>query len=139
MSEALISELIEKRVIAWADKNEIPLAIRNVSFVPPSEGTYARLFDLPAPTTSSFLDGAHRAYLGVYQVSLVCPVDKGAGPGRTLGMSLSKEFPVNLVLSKGTFKLQIISPVSLGPIIDDTENARSVQPCSFQYRADTVS
>lgn len=142
MSEALIAKLIEKRLSVWADQQEISIAFLNMPFTPPTDAIYARLKDLPATTTSAFLEGVHKAFIGLYQVSVVCPKGKGAGPGRVIAMSLSKFMPVNLVLTEGTFQVQLTSPVTIGPTIDDPESAKTARftiPCSFQYRADTVS
>jgi hypothetical protein len=141
MSEAIIAKLIENRVLAWGDDEDIPIAFENVAFDPPA-GIYARVFHLPATTTSAFLEGRQKTFSGIYQVSVVAPQGDGAGRARDAGMSLSARFPVNLVLIDGAFSLQIVTPVTLGPAIVDSEGAKTARytiPCGFQYRADTVS
>ncbi len=57
-------------------------------------------------------------------------------------MTLSAHMPVNLVLTQDSFKVQLTSPVSIGPSIDDPEGAKTSRftiPCTFQYRADITS
>lgn len=139
MSEALVAKFIEKRLAVWAAQQDIQIAFPNVPFVPPADAIYALVKDLPATTTSAFLEGGHKALIGLYQVSIICPTGKGAGPGRGVGMTLSTYFPVNLRLTQGTFAVQITSPVTIGPSIPDPESSKSARftiPCSFQYRAD---
>jgi hypothetical protein len=140
MSEALIAKLIETRVQAWGEAQDIKVAFENVPFVP-ADAIYARLRQLPATTTSAFLEGIHKALIGLYQLSIVCPNGKGAGPGRALALTFSSYMPVNLVLTDGAFKVQITSPVTIGPSIQDPESAKTARftiPCSFSYRADTT-
>jgi hypothetical protein len=139
MSEALIAELVETRLLEWAELQEVPIAFEDVPFTPPTKAIYARVKHLPATTTTAFLDGKHKAFIGLWQVSIVCPSGNGVGPGRRVAMTLSDYFPPNLVLQKSSFRMQINSPVSVGPVIVNDTEARSTLPCSFTYRADTIS
>jgi hypothetical protein len=141
MSEDILVKLIEKRLQAWADEQDVKIAFEGVPFKPPTE-IYARVRHLPAPSVGVFLEGGTRTLTGLWQVTVSCPQGKGIGPGRTVALTLSKKFPDSLSLAEGNFKVQLTSPVSLGPVIEDPEaakTARSNLPCSFAYRADVIS
>lgn len=142
MSEDLLVILIEKRLQTWADRQDIRIAFPNVPFTPPEDAIYARAKDLPATTTNAFLEGGHKALIGLYQVSIVCQKGKGAGPGRRMAMTLVSYMPANMILRQDDFGVQVVSPVTIGPSIPDPESAKSARftiPCSFQYRTDTTS
>lgn len=142
MTEIVLVKLIEKRLQAWADRQDMQIAFEGITFKPPAAAIYARVKHLPATTTSVFVEGGQRTLIGLWQVSIICPSGKGTGPGRAVAVSLSNYFPVNLRLTQGGFAVQITSPVSLGPWVEDPEaakTARSTLPCSFPYRADITA
>lgn len=135
MSNRLIRQLYEQRLATWAATKSLPIAWQNVPFTAPS-GTYLRAFLLPADTDSQDLAGAHRAYTGVFQVSIVAPAGQGSVVAETLAAELDALFPNNLLLSSGAFGAQIVSPCSTGPAIQD--DTRYTLPVWFRYRADTI-
>lgn len=142
MSEALIAKLIETRLQRWADLEDLQIAFENVTFDPPKDAVYAEVFHFPSTTTGGFLEGGHKSFTGFYQVSLVCPKGRGAGPGRTFGVSLSNYMPQNLILAEGDFRVQISQPVSIARGVPDAEGAKRARftiPCRFSYRADTTT
>lgn len=142
MSESLLVKLIEKRLQTWAEREDLAIAFENVPFTPPTDAIYAKVFHLPATTTGAFLEGGHKALTGLFQVSLVCPRGKGAGPGRVIGESLSAYMPQNLSLTEGDFQVFITTPVTIARGVPDSESAKPARftiPCSFQYRADTTN
>jgi hypothetical protein len=142
MSEATLAKLFETRLQAWAENEDLPIAFEGQALKPPAENPYARVDHLPLPTTGAFVEGGHEALTGIYQVSFFGLKGKGLGPLRTFAMSCKDQFPQNLILSEGTFKVQIIEPPSIGPKVDDPESskaARVMLPLSIQYRADVTS
>jgi hypothetical protein len=103
----------------------------------PADGaTYVRAFLLPADTVSADLAGAHRAFSGVFQVSIVSPLNAGPGAALTLADSLAAQFPLNGRYTSGAITVQITTPVSIAPAVQD-EHTYTV-PAYFQYRADTI-
>lgn len=146
MTEAILVKLVEKRLQAWADAQDIKIAFEDVGFDPPGgDAIYARVDHLPATTTSAFLEGGQRTLTGFYQVGVVAPSGAGLGEARRIALTLSDKFPVNLVLTEGAFSVRITSPVSIGPKIQEprtsqaSNSARTILPCSFNYRADVIS
>lgn len=142
MSEALLAKCIETKLQQWADAQDIAIAFEGVKFTPPASAIYARVKHLPATTFNEFLEGGHKAFVGLWQVSVIGLKGRGVGPLRDVAATLSNSLPSQLVLSSGSFKVQITTPVSLGPVIEDPEGAKTSRltlPCSFNYRADVVT
>jgi hypothetical protein len=145
MTEIVVVKLIEKRLQAWADEQDIAIAFEDVTFTPPAKTIYARVDHLPATTTTAFLEGGQRTLSGLYQVGVVATAGKGLGEARRIALTLCDKFPVNLVLADGAFRVYITSPVSLGPKIAErrtaqtSSSARTMIPCSFSYRADVIT
>lgn len=135
MSNRLIRQLYEQRLATWAAAKPISVAWQNVPFTAPA-GTYLRAFLLPADTDSLDLAGDHRAYTGVFQVSIVAPAAQGSAVAETLADEIAALFPNYLLLSSGAFGVQIVSPCSTGPAIQD--DTRYTLPVWFRYRADTI-
>jgi hypothetical protein len=136
MSQAVIRRAFETRLKTWADalSPAMPIAWENVAFTPPA-GRYARAFLLPAPTESDTLERTDRLYRGVFQVSLVMPIDKGAGAAETLVASLDAAFAHTF--TQGTLRIWLLRPFS--PARGLSEGDRWVMPLSAQYRAQTYA
>lgn len=139
MSQRRIRQLLEDRLATWAAGRATPLSVawENVPFDPPA-GVYLRAFLLPAPTLSQTLDGAHRQYTGVFQVSIIAPRNGGPGVAEGIASELDTLFPNNLrlTIANPAFAVQIISPMSIAGAIQEPD--RYTLPVSCQYRADTL-
>lgn len=134
MSKATIRTLLESRLRAWADARPISVDWENQTFEAPADA-YLRFFILPAPTDSQTLDGSHRLYTGVFQISIVCPKEAGPQPGEAIEAELEALFPYSLRVTSGNFELTQTSPLSAGPVINEAD--RYTIPMSGTYRADT--
>lgn len=135
MSQAKIRALLEGRLKAWADTQGLAVHWQNV-MLPQPAGTYLQCFLLPAPTVSEDLQGAHRSFTGIFQVSVVTERGLGSGSGESIAESLSALFPNNLRLTGSGLTVQIISPVSCGR--PEQEPDCYYLPVSFTYRADLI-
>lgn len=135
MSQKLIRSLLQGRLNTFATARTLPVAWENVQFAPPA-GQYLRFNLLKAPTDSADLAGAHREYSGVCQISVFVPKGKGPTDAETLAADLAELFPLNDRLVSGSFAMQITSPCSEGPPIN--EDTHFMLPVSFTYRADTI-
>lgn len=138
MSTKLIRQLLETRLATWAAARSPALRVNyeDVKFTPNTGETYIRCFTLPARTGSDDLEGIHRLYAGVWQVSIVKPAGGGVGAAYGIVDELEALFPVNLRLTSGTFTVQIITPMGPGPLI--TDSTTSTIPVSCTYRADVA-
>lgn len=137
MSNKLVRRAIETELATWAAGEGIPVAWENTQFEPEVGQTFLRAFLLPAPTESETLEGEHRAYIGVYQISIYVPINEGAGVAETILDGLDLLFPNNERFTVGpSFQVQVISPVRAGPAIQSGD--WYLVPASFEYRADVV-
>lgn len=137
MSHLIIRQLYEKRLRDWASARLKPLRIayENVEFTPTEGETYLRAFAIPAGTDSNTLSGDHRAFTGVFQVSVVTPSGSGAGAAESIAEELAALYPVYLRLQRASFEVVTMTPVEPGPGIPD--DSSYTVAASFQYRADT--
>jgi hypothetical protein len=136
MSKKAIRALLEGRLATWAAAHSpvLPIAFENVTFVKPATGTYLRAFTMPNPTDSRYMEATDRVYMGVFQVSIVAPINTGPGAAESLVAELEALFPLNLDLTS-TLKVTTITPVSAAPAIQEPD--AYVIPVSFSYRATT--
>ncbi|MGI4847553.1 MAG: phage tail terminator-like protein [Janthinobacterium lividum] len=137
MSKAIIRELFEARLTAWAAARTpaLRIAYENNSFNPITGEVYLRAFVLPGTTFSDDLAGSHRGYVGLYQVSIVVPRNSGNRVSGQIERELDELFPVNLRLTGG-LTLQILTPMSGSTAMDDEDTTTIAVRC--QYRADTI-
>lgn len=142
MSQALIKKAFETRAAAWAAglTPPMPLSFENAPFVPPvpsvtnAWGRYARVFVLPGNTGSRDLEGKHREFVGVFQVSLVLAQNKGGKEAVDLAQSLDDAFPNGAPLVQDSFNVWVISPMSPAPPVNEPD--RYVVPVSARYKAE---
>lgn len=138
MSHATIRKIYEARLQAWAAARvpALRIAYQGVKFDPQTGETYLAAFTLPASVDSQDLQGAHRLYLGIFQVSIVAPTGKGAGAAEAIADELAALFPLNLRLKREAMTVMVYTPVEPGPGI--SEDATYTVPVSFRYRSDTI-
>jgi hypothetical protein len=137
MSHKLIRQIYEGRLAAWAAARApvLRIAYQGVPFTPTPGETYLEAFVLPAGTTSESLGGDHKAYTGVFQVSVVMPAGGGTGKSEGIVDELAALFPLFDRYSKAGLTVVTMTPVEQGPGIPDGSNW--TVSASFQYRADT--
>lgn len=135
MSQQAIRAAFESRLAAWAAARALLVAWENVPFTEPT-AIYLRAAVLPAPTSSGDLAGSHRAYRGVFQVSVVAPTNVGAGAAVALADELAAHFPVNLQLTAAGVTVSVLTPASAAAGLQS--ETRYTVPVSLQYRADTI-
>ncbi|RJG10915.1 hypothetical protein D3879_14640 [Pseudomonas cavernicola] len=138
MSNKLIRQLFETRLKNWAAARNpvLRVAYQDVAFIPLTSETYLRCFLLPANTSSDDLQGVHKAYRGVWQVSIVKPAGGGLVAAGGIEDELAALFPNNLELVSGAFKAYVRTPMSAATAI--VEPLNTTIPVSCSYRADTI-
>jgi hypothetical protein len=108
------------------------VAYQDVPFTAPD--TYLAAYLLPATTEGADIGGAHRAFVGVFQVSIITPAGKGRGAAEGIADEIAALFPKGLKLLRSGLIIHVQTPCSsVQPITDSTS---STLPVSFQYRAD---
>lgn len=138
MSQKIIRKLYETRLLTWAAARSpaIEVALQNRPFTPTTGTAYLKAYLLPADTDSDDLAGAHRHYGGVFQISVVAPINTGAGAAEGIGDELIALFPLNLQLTQSPVTVQVITPATQAPAIPGDNSY--IVPVSFGYRADTT-
>ena len=131
----IISELLESHLYTIANQLNLQIVYENIEATPNDE-IYLKSNILPAITTSFDLDGESRIYKGVYQVSVVAPINTGKSRSQQIVESIIKHFQLNLELKKGNLSLYINSVPSAYPAI--TDKTTYTIPISMNYRADTI-
>lgn len=136
MSQKAIRALYEGRLNTWAKARvpALPVAFQNAAFTKPSTGSYLRAFLLPNDTDSRYLEGTDRVYMGVFQVSIVAPLNGGPAVAEGILSELDALFPAYLDLTS-TLKVTTITPLSAAPAQQEPD--AYVIPASFSYRATT--
>ncbi|MGY3265801.1 phage tail terminator-like protein [Lysobacter sp. HA35] len=135
MSNALVRAALETRLATWAAARTpaLPVAFENAKAGPALP--YLRVNLLRATTTSATLDGAHRAYRGLLQVSIVAPIDAGPGVAEGIADEIAALFPVNQAMTASGLTVRTIGPASVAPALQH-ESDYTV-PVSIPYRTDT--
>lgn len=138
MSNASVRAALESRLATWAAARSPALAVvwENVPSDPAQGQSYLRAFLLPADTESQDLEGLHRGYRGLLQVSVVVPINTGPGAAVGIADELAALFPVNGRYTSGSVTTQIIGPASAGAA--QQEPQAFALPVSIPYRADTI-
>ena len=139
MSHAIIASIYEAKLLAWSKARAEPIKVvfENVQYDPADCETYLRVFMLPGDTASSTLAGDHRAFIGIYQVSIVAPANTGKTKTNPLVAELTALFPLYARDTKAGLTVVTMSPVDPGPGIPDPPTF--TVPVSFEYRADIAT
>lgn len=130
-----ISELLESHLYTIANQLNLQIVYENIEATPNDE-IYLKSNILPAITTAFDLDGDSRIYKGVYQVSVVAPINTGKSRSQQISEAIIKHFQLNTELTKDNFSLYINSIPSVYPAI--TDKTTYTTPISMNYRADTI-
>lgn len=130
-----ISELLESHLHTIANQLNLQIVYENIEATPNDE-IYLKSNILPAITTSFDLESESRIYKGIYQVSVVVPINTGKSRSQQIVESIIKHFQLNLELKKDDFLLYINSVPSAYPAI--TDKTTYTIPISMNYRADTI-
>lgn len=139
-----IRQLLESRLLTWAEANDIRVAFQGQSFTPPvlspsnPDGyTHIRNFLLPASTGSDDLAGAHRVYRGVCANNIITAKGGGAARSGMIAGMLADIFTLNLRLAANDgFTVQIVTPLSEAQLIEG--DVDDTLPTSFQYEAHEI-
>jgi hypothetical protein len=135
MSRQRIRTAFETRLDAWASSQGLPFIPENTEADKPPQ--FIRGILLPAPTVSQDLTGAHKRYIGIYQVDLCMAKGEGPADSDALVTSLEAQFPGSSYIAEAGLRILILEPVSATQ--GKPDDTHYVTHCSILYRADTVS
>ena len=132
---SIISELLESHLQIIATELNLQIVYENIEATPNDE-IYLKSNILSAMTACFDLEGESQIYQGVYQVSVVAPINTGKSRSQQIVESIIKHFQLNPELKKGNLLLYINSVPSAYPAI--TDKTTYTIPISMNYRADTI-
>ncbi|WP_449541130.1 DUF4128 domain-containing protein [Enterobacter ludwigii] len=132
-----IAAALAARLGEWADAEGIPVAWENVPFIPPSDGLYLAVHDMPATPRTLDLGLRCRIYSGVYQINVVAPVGIGRTDVVALADRVAELFPEGQEIAGKDFTCWISSAPGIFRGVP-TPVSYTV-PVSLNYRADITS
>ena len=136
MSHARVRNLFQTALKAYADNKGLRVAFDNVQFTPTTNETYLVSHLMPASTNSRTLSGDHKAFVGVYQITIVSPSGRATSKSDEISAELQQEFTVYKRYTDSTgFTVQVMSPLHTPE--GKVQNGGWIVPCYFDYRADT--
>ena len=136
MSHARVRNLFQTALAAYAATKGIRVAFDNVQFTPTTNETYLVSHLMPASTNSRTLSGDHKAFVGVYQITIVSPSGRATSKSDEISAELQQEFTVYKRYTDSTgFTVQVMSPLHTPE--GKVQNGGWIVPCYFDYRADT--
>lgn len=136
MSHARVRNLFQTALSTYASNKGIRVAFDNVQFTPTTNETYLVSHLMPAQTSSRTLSGDHKAFVGVYQITIVSPSGRATSQSDQISVELQQEFTVYKRYTDSTgFTVQVMSPIHTPE--GKVQNGGWIVPCYFDYRADT--
>lgn len=129
---------LESRLKTWAAARVPPLSVawENVKFDPPANKPYLRVDFLPASTISHDLEGRHREWNGIMQVSVFLPA--GDGPFMVDGdilPALDALFSPGVGFVYQGVRIRALQPVDRAAALPQAD--RTMIPLSVRYHAQT--
>lgn len=134
MSHDDIKKIYEILLERWSS-GRYRIAYNNVKFTPKGNETYIKSNILPSVTRSLALSGDHTMYSGMYQITVVCPLNTSTKICNDIYKELKDVFVIN---ERNTLDdveyVQQISPIhtTQGFVKDTT----FIYPMWFEYRSD---
>lgn len=134
MSHARVRKIFSALLADYSEQKNIPVSFDNVSATLSNDHIETHL--IPSDTFSDTLGGDHKAFIGMFQMTLVVQYNTGLLKAETITEELQNIFLVNKMFTDTSgFSVQVTSPIKT------TEGKQTgVQwriPCWFDYRADT--
>ena len=135
MSHGRIRKIFSALVSEYATQNNIPVAYDNVSFKA-VDVDYIETHLIQSDTFSDTLSGDHKAFIGIWQMTLVVQYNTGLLKAEQICEDLQGIFELYKTFTDTSgFSVQVVSPIKI-----PEGKQVGVQwriPCYFEYRSDT--
>jgi len=136
MSQARVRNLFQTALNAYATTKNIRVAFDNVQMVPRANETYLVSHLLPSSTATQTLNGDHKRFLGVYQITIVTPSGKATAQSDEIASELQEIFTIfKRYTDSDGFTVTVMTPLNVPE--GKVQNGGWIVPCYFNYRADT--
>jgi len=140
MSHARVRNLFQTALNTYAKNKGIRVAFDNVQFTPTTNETYLVSHLMPASTNSGTLSGDHKAFVGVYQITIVSPSGRATSKSDEISAELQQEFTVYKRYTESGSLSDPLTVTVMSPLHTPegkVQNGGWIVPCYFDYRADT--
>ena len=135
MSHGRIRKIFSAVVAEYATQKDIPVSYDNVSFKS-GDVDHIETHLIPADTFSDTLGGDHKAFIGMYQMTLVVQYNTGLLKAEQIAEELQNIFQINEMFTDGLgFSVQVTSPITIPE--GKQVGVQWRVPCYFEYRSDT--
>jgi hypothetical protein len=130
--EAKIAEALFAKLEALVFSPVLPIAWTNKAFTPPADGKWLRASDIPASTEPYSLSGASAEIIGLLQVDVFWPLNRGLAEPKDIAGAIVAHFrpPTDLFLDDGT-RVRT-TRASIAPHLIDGQNI--MLPVTIRYR-----
>ncbi len=131
-----IRQALETALNTWASAQTpvMPVAWQNKAYTPTLGARYVQANILPAETGNPSLGDAHKRFIGIFQVLIYAPDNKGAGDAETLAESLFTTFARGTSFTASTVTVRVLDSPSVLPSFNDS--GWYVLPVSIRYQSD---
>lgn len=138
MSQARVRNLFQTALSQYATTKNIRVAFDNIQTKPKFEAneTYLVSHLLPSSTATQTLNGDHKRFLGVYQVTIVTPSGTATAKSDEIANDLQEMFTIfKRYTDSDGFAVTVMTPLNVPE--GKVQNGGWIVPCYFNYRADT--
>lgn len=134
MSHARIRKIFSALLANYGVQKNIPVYFDNV--VGTVTGDHLEAHLIPADTFSGTLSGDHKAFIGMFQITIVVQYNTGLLKAEQIVDELQAIFGINQMFTDTSgFAVQVVSPIKTPEGKQDGVQWRA--PTRFDYRADT--
>lgn len=131
MNNLMIRKALDKRLEQLASAIGVNVAWENVDFTPPATGIYMEADFLPASNEDFTIQGTATIRRGVYQVTVVYPVNSGSQAAELLASKIVDGFPNNYAIPTAETPVYVNGEPSVFSGIKDDTAYRT--PVSIAY------
>lgn len=126
-----IQAALEKRLATMTP--ELATAYENEVFTPVTGTPYQKITQLPNNPVDHAISLDVTEDRGIFQVSLMYPIGSGRGAAQARAQAIRDHFPLALVLTEGTTKVEVSRTVSVGTGYPDGD--RYMVPVSIYWKS----
>lgn len=135
MSQARVRNLFQTALKQYADAKGLRVAFDNVQMTPRANEVYLVSHLMPSSTATQTLNGDHKRFLGVYQITVVTPSGTATAKADEIATELQDIFTIFKRYTDSTgFTVTVMTPLNVPE--GKVQNGGWIVPCYFNYRAD---
>lgn len=133
---SIVRSNITARIAAMASANNLVVAYENVTFnKPPHVQPFLELLIIPSETIIASNDGSHQREVGMVQINIWCPQNKGTKQTEDIFDAIRAAFSI---LPQTRTGVNITSIPTMRQALTDMSGYR-VTPVTFNYRFETTT